>query len=161
MIRRSQSMGPLATILILLGSQASSALTNPSWSTFAANGMTVQYPPGVFSIQAGASEHQGMLFFTPDKRARLEIFTLANQRGETPAQFLGRIFPDDRRQLHYDRVARNFFAVSQERNGRVLYRRCNFVDSGVIHCIDLQYPLSEKRAWDDIVTRVSLSLRPR
>jgi hypothetical protein len=161
MIVRSNTIGAASTILILLGSQASTALTNLNWSTFAANGMTVQYPPDVFSIQAGASEHRGTLFVTPDERARLEIFTLANQRGETPAQFLRRTFPDDRRQLDYDRVARNFFAVSQERNGRVYYRRCNFIDSGVIHCIDIQYPMSEKRAWDDIVTRVSLSLRPR
>jgi hypothetical protein len=31
----------------------------------------------------------------------------------------------------------------------------------MIHCIDLQYPRREKRAWDAIVTRISLSLRPR
>jgi hypothetical protein len=31
----------------------------------------------------------------------------------------------------------------------------------MIHCVDLRYPRGEKRAWDRIVTRISLSLRPR
>ena len=30
-----------------------------------------------------------------------------------------------------------------------------------IHCIELAYPEGEKRAFDGIVTRISLSLRPR
>jgi hypothetical protein len=64
--------------------------------------------------------------------------------------------------LNYDRVARNFFAVSTNRNGTVLYRRCNFSrnQGGTMHCIDLAYPLREKRAWDAPVTRISRSLRP-
>jgi hypothetical protein len=30
----------------------------------------------------------------------------------------------------------------------------------MIHCIDLRYPVGQKRAWDGVVTRISLSLRP-
>jgi hypothetical protein len=32
--------------------------------------------------------------------------------------------------------------------------------SGAIHCIDLVYPQAQRRAWDDVVTRISRSLRP-
>jgi hypothetical protein len=32
---------------------------------------------------------------------------------------------------------------------------------GLIHCIFISYPKSEKRAWDDVVTRMSLTLRVR
>ena len=98
---------------------------------------------------------------TPEGRARLHVFTVRNERGESPAQFLARVFPRDRGRLTYERVARGFFAVSQPAEGaRILYRRCNFAGA-LIHCVDLQYPLAEKRAWDGIVTRISLSLRPR
>jgi hypothetical protein len=64
--------------------------------------------------------------------------------------------------LNYDRVAQKFFAVSTNRARTVLYRRCNFSGNrgGTMHCIDLAYPLSEKRAWDAPVTRISRSLRP-
>jgi hypothetical protein len=31
---------------------------------------------------------------------------------------------------------------------------------GMTHCFDLVYPQEEKREWDPVVTRISLSLRP-
>jgi hypothetical protein len=48
------------------------------------------------------------------------------------------------------------------RGSTILYRRCNFSANrgGTIHCIDLSYPRSQKRAWDGTVTRISRSLRP-
>ena len=131
------------------------------WATLSHDGAVVQVPRDVFPVAAGEGEPRGRLLATPDGRARLHVFTVGNERGESPAQFLARVFPRDRGQLTYQRVARNFFAVSQPaEGGRILYRRCNFVRD-VIHCVDLQYPRSEKRAWDAIVTRISLSLRPR
>ena len=66
----------------------------------------------------------------------------------------------DRRQLDYDRIASNFFALSENKVDRILYRRCNF-SNRMIHCIDMNYPRREKLLWDEIVTRISLSLRPR
>jgi hypothetical protein len=64
--------------------------------------------------------------------------------------------------LDYQRIARSFFAISMERGELIYYSRCNF--SGgmrrVTHCFDLVYPQEEKRAWDPVVTRISLSLRP-
>jgi hypothetical protein len=114
----------------------------------------------VFSVETGEDVPPGPVFSTPDHRARLHIFAFRNERGESPARHLARTFPRDRRQLDYDRVAGNFFAISENKGNQILYRRCNFV-RGMIHCIELIYPRSEKRAWDNIVTHVSLSLRPR
>jgi hypothetical protein len=64
--------------------------------------------------------------------------------------------------LDYVRIARSFFAISSERDDVILYSRCNFSGGarGVIHCFDLKYPREEKRSWDAVVTRISLSLRP-
>src|SRR5438552_18259765 len=131
------------------------------WATLQHDGSVVQVPRDVFSAQAGEGTPKGRMLATPDGRAHLHVFTVRNERGESPAQFLARVFPRDRTHLTYDRVARNFFAVSQPATGgRILYRRCNFVRTD-IHCVDLQYPRGEKRAFDGIVTRISLSLRPR
>jgi len=131
------------------------------WATLRHDGAVVQVPRDVFPVAAGEGDPKGRLLATPEGRARLHVFTVRNERGESPAQFLARVFPRDRGRLTYQRVAGNFFAVSQPtEGGRILYRRCNFVRD-VIHCVDLQYPRSEKRAWDGIVTRISLSLRPR
>jgi hypothetical protein len=64
--------------------------------------------------------------------------------------------------LDYERVTRSFFAISMERARTIFYSRCNFSRSTqrTIHCFDLVYPQAEKRAWDPVVTRISLSLRP-
>ena len=72
---------------------------------------------------------------------------------------LRRTVPQSRSRLTYTRVASKFFAISAPHEGRILYRRCNF-DARTIHCIDLTYPLEEKRAWDETVTRIGRSLRP-
>jgi hypothetical protein len=50
-----------------------------------------------------------------------------------------------------------------ERDRLIYYSRCNFSGSSThtIHCFDLVYPQEEKTAWDPVVTRISLSLRPR
>ena len=97
-------------------------------------------------------------FTTRDGHSRFELFSLPNTRGESPAQFARRA-DNKRDKLDYKRVTRNFIAASTIQNGRVLYRRCNF-SRGMIHCIDLRYPAAEERAWDNTVTRISLSLRP-
>ncbi len=63
--------------------------------------------------------------------------------------------------LDYERVTRSFFAISMERDGTIFYSRCNFsARRSIIHCFDLVYPQGEKKAWDRVVTRLSLSLRP-
>src|SRR5207244_7950854 len=64
--------------------------------------------------------------------------------------------------LDYARITPSFFAISSERDGVILYSRCNFSRGarGAIHCFDLKYPQEEKRSWDAVVTRISLSLRP-
>jgi len=90
-------------------------------------------------------------------------FTLARTiRQRNPASYLRHNLRMDRAALDYVRIARSFFAISSERDGIILYSRCNFSSRAIraIHCFDLTYPQEEKRAWDAVVTRISLSLRP-
>ncbi len=87
------------------------------------------------------------------------VYTLANADKDSPARYLRKnlIVPPD--SLIYRRVTEQFFVMSSIREGRIFYSRCNF--SLGIHCIFLEYPMADKRAFDTIVTRVSTSLRPR
>jgi hypothetical protein len=152
--------------IVALCWMARAACAQPlEWTTFTdPNGTTIPFPRGLFSVRTdpGAGEPPGSAFTTRDGRARLQIFTLRNERNESPAQFLRRLFPKDRvGALTYSRVTRRFFVVSEPKDGRVLYRRCNFPDDGYLHCFEMSDPLAEKRAFDDIVTRVSLSMRPQ
>ena len=104
----------------------------------------------------------GQKFKSADGRAELSIYSIRNEAGETPATYLRHNLRMDRSVLDYTRIARSFFAISSEREGVILYSRCNFSKRGrgAIHCFDLVYPQEEKRSWDAVVTRISLSLRP-
>ncbi|MHC2576517.1 hypothetical protein ACVI1J_001775 [Bradyrhizobium diazoefficiens] len=62
--------------------------------------------------------------------------------------------------IQYKRTMPRFFAVSSYKGDKVWYNRCNF-SSELIHCVLINYPASEERDWDHIVTRISLSLRGR
>jgi len=125
-------------------------------------GTTIQYPAGIFSPAGKPEKGLGQRFERDDGRAVLSIYSRANEAGENPATYLRHNLQVSRSALDYVRISRSFFAISSERDGVILYSRCNFSGRGhgAIHCFDLKYPQEEKRSWDAVVTRISLSLRP-
>jgi hypothetical protein len=160
---------PVAAALLgaILPATPAAAQTLPvsSWTTYSDpnTGTRVDFPEGLF-VPAGAPERgPGRRFRTPDGRAEFSIYTVNSARGETPRSYLQSNLKVPRRILDYERVTKQFFAVSSLHQGRVYYSRCNFAPdpSAPMHCIYLAYPAREKKAWDSVVTRISLSLRPR
>ena len=133
------------------------------WRTFEVPdfGTRIQYPASIFTPAGQPEMGLGQRFERADGRAVLSIYARAN-KGDTPRTYLRKHLRVERSKLDYVRIARSFFAISSERDGVVLYSRCNFSGgaSGVIHCFDMKYPQEEKRSWDAVVTRISLSLRP-
>jgi hypothetical protein len=141
---------------------AFAATRNEEWRTLAVPdfGTRVQYPAGIFSVPEGKPEKGiGERLSTEDGRATLSVYSHPNESGDTPASYLSHYLRTPRRQLDYQRVTPAFFAISAVKDDTIYYSRCNFSRSA-IHCFDLVYPAREKRAWDAIVTRISLSLRP-
>jgi hypothetical protein len=49
-------------------------------------------------------------------------------------------------------------AVSSYKGDKVWYDLCNF-SARWVDCVLINYPAREEHDWDDIVTRISLSLR--
>jgi hypothetical protein len=136
----------------------------PAWETFVDElyGTRVEYP-NWFSISDGQPElGTGQRRITPDGQAEIEIYSLPNPGQDTPGDYLAKKLRLSPAVLHYKRVTNRFFVLSAITGGKIRYTRCNFskTGGGAIHCVYLGYPPSEKRIWDDIVTRVSFSLRP-
>jgi hypothetical protein len=123
-------------------------------------GTRVDYPARIFAAVGAAEKGVGQRFESDDGRATLSIYARENEEGDTPANYLRKNLRQSG--LDYERITRSFFAISMERDGTIYYSRCNFSRSAgrSIHCFDLVYPQKEKRAWDPVVTRISLSLRP-
>jgi hypothetical protein len=150
---------PLSSVIC---GYAVSALADQNWRTLAVPdfGTRVQYPAGIFSVAEGKPEKGiGERLSTDDGRATLSVYSRPKENGDTPASYLSNYLRTPRTQLDYHRVAASFFAISAVKDDTIYYSRCNFSPSA-IHCFDLVYPAGEKRAWDSIVTRISLSLRP-
>ena len=135
------------------------------WTTFVEPqfGTRLELPSQMFTVHEGPSiKGVGEEYATSDGRAALAIYSQRNLRREAPATYLKRNYKAPRRAMDYVRVTRSFFAVSAVNQGTIYYSRCNFSrrSGGTVHCFDLKYPASEKRAWDNIVTRISRSLEP-
>lgn len=140
--------------------QAQFAGTDLGWRPYAdeRTGTRVDFPAALFSVDAGEPERgTGRVFESADGRAKFSAYTLDNTGGETPRSYLRKFLKVDPSTIDYRRVTERFFAVSGIRDGEVYYSRCNFSDA--MHCIYMSYPRNELRAWDKIVTRISLSLR--
>jgi hypothetical protein len=133
-----------------------------NWTIGEVSMMRVDYPAGIFTVDVGPSDKgPGRVLRSDDGTAGFTFYTQPNTEHDTPASFLRSRLSAPRRKIDYMRVTERFVAVSGVRGGRIYYGRCNFPDgaSGPIHCMELVYGKSEKRLWDPIVTRVSLSLR--
>ena len=160
----------IGTLLLQCATMAAAAGRGPegsqalAWSTYVTprSGTTVALPTGIFMPAGSPKKGIGQLFKTPDGRSSLSIYALDNELGDSPAIYLARNLRVEQSAIEYKRITRSFFAISMEHDGMVYYSRCNFVrqNRASIHCIDLEYPQQEKRSWDAVVTRISLSLRP-
>jgi hypothetical protein len=127
-------------------------------------GTIVDYPASIFTADQGSPPRgTGRMLESQDGRARLMVYVERNDAHESPASFIRSNLRVPPSRIDYRRITNRFFAVSGEHEGRIFYSRCNFPDgnNGRLHCIFLSYSQSEKEAWDEIVTRISLSLRPQ
>ena len=158
-------VGTLAALWLAPAAAQNERLAVKDWQVFVEPqfGTQVDYPADVFSHSGGQSERGiGERFRTPDSDAILEVYSLPNDPQYTPEGYLRDNLQMPRNALQYQRVTPSFFAISNVRDGVIYYSRCNFSRSPrpLISCIDLKYPEQQERAWDDVVTRISRSLRP-
>jgi hypothetical protein len=162
-MRRAFAPLVLSALLLVAAGNETLAVERSGWSRYhdPERGISFQFPAHIFRPAAADEGARGTVFATPDGRARLRLFGFVNTRNQTPRSYLAGI-PEYRAEtFHYVRTGPRFFVASAVRDGMILYRRCNFsarADRRVA-CLQLEYPQGEKRAWDDVVSRVSLSLR--
>ncbi|WP_342739709.1 hypothetical protein [Bradyrhizobium sp. B117] len=145
-------------VFALVASTSAVSAQPVRWTTYsiAQTGTSVDLPASIFTEEAGRPDGYGQRFRTADGRADLTIQAAPNVSNDSPAAFLAKKHPPAR--IQYKRTTPRFFAVSSYKADKVWYNRCNF-SSGLIHCVLLNYPASEEREWDEVVTRISLSLR--
>ena len=136
----------------------------PHWSVMTdAWGARVDYPAGFFSIDEGPPPRgMGRVLESADGDARFMVYVEENE-AQSPASYEASNLTTPASRIDYRRITDRFFAVSGENNARIFCSRCNFPDRqiGPMHCIFLSYRRVKRKHGDEVVTRISLSLRPR
>ena len=149
------------SLLVIVRAPAWAVERSGGWTRFhdPERRITFQFPAHIFSQNADEGEG-GTVFSTPDRRARLRLFGFVNTRNQTPRSHLAGIPEYRAERFHYVRTTPRFFVASAARGDMILYRRCNFSARADrrVGCLQLEYPRTEKRAWDNVVTRISRSL---
>jgi hypothetical protein len=151
----------LAAIPALVASIQIASAQPLGWQTYTIpeTGTSVDLPSAIFTEKSGRPpDGYGERFQSADGTANITIQAAANRSNDSPAAFLAKMHPPHR--IQYSRVTPKFFAVSSYKGDKVWYDRCNF-SKGFIHCVLINYPAREERAWDDVVTRISLSLNSK
>jgi hypothetical protein len=154
----TQQMLYVAMVLSLVPDFAAAAQPT-AWKTYAIaeTGAKVEIPISIFSDDAGKPDGgYGGRFLTSDRRANMTVQSISNQSNDAPADFLAKRRPPS--DIIYKKVTPRFFVVSSINDGKIWYNRCNRV-AGYMNCVLINYPAGEKRQWDDVVTRISKSLR--
>jgi hypothetical protein len=146
------------SLLFLVGQVGNVAAEPIRWTSYSIpeTGTSVDFPTTLFSEPAGRPDGYGQRFKTADGRANLTIQSAPNVDNDSPAAFLAKKKPPAH--IRYKRVTSRFFAVSSYKGKDVWYDRCNF-SRRFVHCVLINYPAAEEHDWDDIVTRISLSLK--
>jgi hypothetical protein len=146
-----------ALVVVIASSMATAPVQAAGWTSYRIpeTGTSVELPSSLFTEEAGRPEGYGQRFRTLDGRADLTIQAVPNPTNDSPATFLAKKHPPAR--IQYKRVTPRFFAVSSYNGDKVWYNRCNF-SGRMVHCVLINYRAREEHDWDDIVTRISLSL---
>ena len=158
----SLALGLLGVAADSAAHDVATAERSPGWGKYRDRnlGMAFDFPSHIFTLESAEQSGDGVVFSTPDGRARIRVSGFRNDANETPRALLSRIARPDEAKFTYVRTTPRFFVASGTRDGNIFYRRCNFFRSAEkrVSCFQLDYPEREKRAWDDVVTRISLSL---
>src|SRR4051812_29620456 len=134
-------MRPLLVILLLgcpsvSEAQRGGSLVPPDWTQ-----------------EARSSQNEPLQYTSPDGSASLTLYaTPADKRGKKPG-----IAEDER--VTYRRGTPRFISIFGFKGGNIFYRKSNLACGGTRwHHIALEYPVSDKRKMDGLVTRVAHSM---
>ncbi len=151
-------MKTIAAIVIALSAATAVPAWADNWTTYhiPEAGTSVDIPSAIFTEQSGKPDGYGQQFRTSDGSADLTVQAVRRQQGVSPAAFLAAKQPPSG--IVYKRITPDFFVVSSIKRDKIWYDRCNFTRR-YVHCVLINYPAAEKRRWDEVVTRISHSLR--
>jgi hypothetical protein len=102
----------------------------------------------------------GLEFTSPDGQASIIVSGALNNEGTTDEAMAIYGVPNEGEVITYSRHSQRSIVVSGTRGDRIFYRKTILSCRALVwNSVSLEYPASEKKAFDGLVTRVANSLR--
>jgi hypothetical protein len=163
---RALILGVIAAVCIGggLGENAHAALAE-DWKEYRNErfGLSLYYPADVFTLDRTAEAGDGQLFVSQIGNARLLVGGLVNDSGFSPGSYQSYLTRKSysQYQIDYRPLGQNWFVLSGEGNGRIVYEKVMFSCGGrLINSFALLYSSDEREAFDRMVERMEKSFRP-
>ncbi|MBG0811603.1 hypothetical protein IY145_19825 [Methylosinus sp. H3A] len=116
--------------------------------------------PKDWSMGAAPENDDGRVFTSPDKRSVIIVYG-GFRTFQKEQEIADRLAPGEGETITYKRRSKDWVAVSGTKGDRIFYRKSLLSCRGAVwNNVSIEYPASEKKKFDALVTRVSHSLRP-
>lgn len=155
---RGSKLRSMATIAAVF---YASALYAEGWRSYHnARFGTTAVAPKDWTMGEPPENDDGRVFTSPDNRA--EIIVSGSFRAfQKEQEIADRLAPGDGESITYKKTGKDWLVVSGTKGDRIFYRKSLLSCNGAIwNNLSIEYPASEKKKFDPLVTRVARSLRP-
>ena len=116
--------------------------------------------PNGWTLLPPEPQSQGRRFVSPTGDAWLWFFAVPSHREAVVNTKAERLEPPPTERVTYERRGSDWVVSSGYRGDRIFYRRAMLACNGTKwRHIEFEYPVSEKRHFDNFVTRTSFALR--
>ncbi|WP_244635080.1 hypothetical protein [Methylosinus sp. C49] len=153
-----------ASLILMTATVAALLCAGPSqaeaWIAYrnARFGTTADLPKG-WTMGEAPENDDGRVFTSPDRQAEIAVYG-GYRAFQKDQEFADRLAPGEGESVTYAKKGKDWVVVSGTKGDRIFYRRSLLSCRGEIwNNVSIEYPASQKKKFDALVTRVSRSLR--
>jgi serine/threonine-protein kinase len=115
--------------------------------------------PKDWTMGEAPENDDGRVFTAPDKQSQIIVFG-GFRTAQKEQELADRLAPGVGETVTYRRKGKNWIAVSGTKGDRIFYRKSLLSCNGAVwNSVAIDYPSSQKKTFDPLVTRVAHSLR--
>ncbi len=151
------------TILAIILSPAiaiSQSNPNSDWTTYG-NGRfeyIIDFPTKLLIAQPEADNGDGRIFISKDKTTKMTVFASFNAIEEKLDKHANDAKKHCNNKQSYFTLKPDMFAISCKVNGKIFYQKTYFKND-TFYNFYIEYPISQQKTWDKIVSKISASFK--
>ncbi len=156
---------PIIAVLIALTMTALAQSAQAEWRVYKNPrfGFEFNFPAHLFKPGPAPANDDGTTFETEDTGAKITVWGSYNVMEQTPRSYLNWIKQETGAvdEVTYEKIKKNWVVVSGFKGHMIYYEKTIFSCGGrVINSISLYYPAAQQNAYNQLVGKITKSLKP-